>query len=318
MANGDKWRTMSYLRASFANTKAHSLYEYVATALRKKKTVADRTVEIDGQEVKCCHERKAKAQDTKNPRLYLHISVSTPGEAVSLVPKEGKNPEVDLGTATAPKGTDFMDGDLMLFIEGNHVLFCSTGLRVGKAKEYLMRLFEEADQPEDALAFSLVSVADVDKIKLIRERGVKRLHLNAGLYVATQEHEEREGRTVTQKVVKAVTNEILALFEEDDDFKEYADAENLTAEVVIKFDRRVKGGELGQERLEKLAQMAVDDGDEGFKIITNDDEKISSTSITLRKYVRVPQHGKTVKHAVVWAEMRSYMGELREQGLLAQ
>ncbi|ADU63420.1 MAG: hypothetical protein KUA35_10290 [Pseudodesulfovibrio sp.] len=318
MAEGDKSRTMSYLRAFFPDNKALTLCEYLAAAHRRVTTVADRTFTIDGQEVKCCHEERKRDPSTKERRQYVHVSVSTPGEPVSLVPQGGQNKEVDLGTAVPPQGNDFMDGDLMLLVQDNHVLFCSTGLRVSKAKEYLMHLLEKTGQPEEALAFSLVSVADVDKVRMIREKGVKRLHLSAGLFPATLDHLKRTTNTMSEKVVKAVTEEFLEICKKDESLAQYSEAENLTAEIILKYDRRFKGGELGQKRIESLAEMAVDEGDDGFKIVTGDGETISASTITLRKEIKVPKYGKTVRHESVWAEMRTYLKELRNKGLLDQ
>ncbi|MBU1001855.1 MAG: hypothetical protein KKE73_04965 [Proteobacteria bacterium] len=319
MANEERSKTLSYLRVTFmtdddGKKAKHTLAHYLNRAHEKTPNIEDRTFLIDGQEVACCHFKPRK----KGGQL-LHVAVSTPGEAVSLVPKPKKVKEVDLGTLPPPAGKDFMDGDIMLLVQDNHVLFCSTGVHVKKASEYLRHLFAETEQPDQALAFALVKVADVNKIALIREKGVKRLHMNAGLFTATQTHEERVQRTTQRKLFHSISNELKGLFAKDEALKEYSDAENLTAELIIRFDRRIKGGEIGQRRIESLAEMIVTDEDgEGFKIVTYDDEMISSEAITLRQKIKVPKDGKTVDYKSVWRAMNTYLAELEQKGLLDQ
>jgi hypothetical protein len=310
----ERSKTLLYLRAKFASDEAKSLGHYLNAAHKKTPNIEQRKFIIDDQEVTGCHFRRIK-----NGKHYLHIAVSTPGESTSLVPKSTGVKEVDLETFPPPEGKDFMDGDLMLLVDGNHVLFCSTGAHIKKARQYMKAIFDHTSQPDESMVFDLAKVADVDKINLIRESGVKSLRLGAGLYKATLDHEERRVASVRKKVLTAVWSEVEDLFADDEELKKYKDEENLTAEVIIKFDRRLKGGKYGKQRMEALAEKVLDgDDDEGFKIETFGGETISSAAITLRKQVQIVKKGKSVAYNNTWRAMNEYLAELRTNGLLDQ
>lgn len=312
MADERRKKTIQYFRAQFLDSRARTLAFYLKSAHDAAPNVEDRTFSIGGEQVKCCH-----VSQQRSGAHYLHITVSTPGELASTVPQGSGMPQVDLDTTPAPRGSEFMDGDIMMRVQDNHVLFCSTGLHQSRATQYLREVFRSTGQPETALGVSFVRVADMDRLNLVREQGVKSVGLAAGAYPASLSHAERENATVHRKLIGRVWDELKDLWAEDDELKDITESENLTAEVVIRFDRRRKGGELGQKRIESLAEMLLDEGD-GFRITTMGGETVTAESITLRKPIKVPKHGKTVNFEAVWGEMRIYMDELKAGGLLEQ
>jgi hypothetical protein len=318
MADDERSKTISYLRASFIadkNGKApYHLAHYLANAHSKTPNIEDRTFIVGEQEIACC-----QFQDRQANGQLLHIAVSTPGEKMSVVPKPKKVPKVELETRAPEEGEDFMDGDIMLLVKENHVLFCSTGAHRKKASEYLHEIFSATKQPEQAQAFVIGKVADVNKVNMIREKGVKEVRMKAGLFTATVAHDDRVKPTTQRKLFRKISDELKGLFAKDKELKEYAEVENLTAELILRFDKRYKGGEIGQRRIESLAKMVVaDKDDEGFTIVTSDGETLSADEVSLRKTIKVPKDGKTVDHKAVWRAMVAYLTELEQAGLLDQ
>ncbi len=97
------------------------------------------------------------------------------------------------------------------------------------------------------------------------------------------------------------------------------DAENITAELVLKFDRREKGDGKGQLRLQDIAKRVVEDEEsDGFKIKTYNNDTLTAQEIVLRKIVKLEKNGKTVFHQDVWRCMSDYFNELRDKGILEQ
>ena len=303
-------KTINYFRVTFHEACQHSLEHYLALAHDALPLVHQRTFPLGNQEIKGCHAEQLPSG------CYAHVTVVTPGEAATTVPDEQDTPHVDLQQIPPPEKSNYMDGDMCFFLKGNHLLFCSTHLPVSRAKDYIREVFEQTGQPDAARAFTFTQVADVDKLQMI-QTGVKSLSLGAGLFPATARYQERQ--TVRKQLLGGMMREIFSLFQKDPSLKDYTEEENITAELVIKFNRSLKGGAKGQLRMQKLAEMVIDDKEhEGFKIKTYNNESLTAEDVVLRKSVRVEKDGKTVQYRDVWENMRQYFAELQKNGLLEQ
>lgn len=87
-----------------------------------------------------------------------------------------------------------MDGDAFLYINGNDVCMCLTGLRDGSIREYLCDLFKKAALGDNAAKFDLQKVANIDKIKMLHKQGVKEIELRATMFQATHQYEVKKKR----------------------------------------------------------------------------------------------------------------------------
>jgi hypothetical protein len=146
------------------------------------KTVQDRTIIRDSGQ----HISAVKRLAPRDGGFFLHITADTPGERASVVPKVKKDAEeLDVGTIAAPDNAEFMDGDAFLYVKGDHVCLCTTGLRDGAVRLFLYEFFDKAGLGDHATKFELMKAANVDKLKMLRTQGVKEIALNASLYQAT-------------------------------------------------------------------------------------------------------------------------------------
>ncbi len=304
-------KTINYFRVNFQELCPHTLAYYLYRAHETLADVAHRTFPFGGQELKGCHVKQPSENE-----CYAHVTLTTPGEPATIVPDAHNEHQADLQQMDAPDRGNFMDGDLWFYLKGDHMLFCSTQLPVNRARDYIREVLDRAGQPETAHVFTFTQVADVDKIQMI-QNGISSITLGAGLFPATVHYQQRQ--TVRKRLLAGIVNDIRALFEDDPELKEYTDAENITAELLLKFNRRHKGGDKGQLRMQALAEKVVeDDESEGFAIMTFNKEKLTPQNIVLRKVIKLERNGKTVHYEEVWRCMRDYFDELRSKGLLEQ
>jgi hypothetical protein len=91
------------------------------------KTVDERTIIRDSGQ--CI--RSAKKLAPRDGGIFVHLTADTPGERTSVVPKKRDTAEMDVATVAAPPDAEFMDGDAFLYVNGDHVCMCATGLRDG-------------------------------------------------------------------------------------------------------------------------------------------------------------------------------------------
>jgi hypothetical protein len=193
----------------------------------------------------------------------------------------------------------------MLLVNHNDVVVCRSGLGENAFGSYVLGLAERHGFDTATVAFRLMRRADVDKLRMIRNDGVKRVSMNAVAHQASIEHVERT--SVRQRILGEVWDEIRAVLGLDGRVPE--DAENLKVEVLFSFDKR-RGTELDQRQIEFLAEQMLADEDEGFMIETLSGRKIKAQDIVLSKPVRIPSFGKSVQYNEAWGALRAFYTEL--------
>lgn len=308
----ERIKTMTYRRAQFTVDGKGPLEAYLVEAHARRPNIENRTIEDEHQMVLECRDFKYKA----GVGAFLHIAAYTPGEQASVVPRLRGVASGDIKTVAPPADCEFMDGDTMVLVAGNHGIICSSGLHEKHAERYMCRIIEIAGIELHAEKFSLCKTADVNKVALIRSQGVKSISLNASLYSATLDHIERT--TVSKKLRAGIADQVLALLRKDQEQIDLEQAENLNVKLTLSFDRRKNGAAFGREKLESLAKKMVEEDDDGFMIETLSGESVKSDDIILRKKISLPKFGKTVYCGDAWQEMENYYLELKQGGFLEQ
>jgi len=173
-------KTLSYHRAEFfvADRASINLGLCIKQATDKRQTVADRTVSTRyGQFIRLAHFKFGLDNG-----YFLHLTVETPGEYASVVPKVATGvTELRVGTVPPPNDAEFMDGDAFVYVRGNDVCLCTTTIRVGAVRHFLYRFFEAAQIRRDATEFHLLNALDDRKVALLRRKGVREIELMGSL-----------------------------------------------------------------------------------------------------------------------------------------
>ncbi len=308
-----KVKTLSYRRANFFGETANidKLEDYLFAAHTKRSTIELRTFADPGQPIiECRNFLKDKVG------VFLHLTSHHPGEKASVLPKATGVVTGEVGTTPPPEKCEFMDGDTTALISGNNVLLCATNMHEKKAERYMVHILEAAIADKNASKFGLVKVGDINKLKLIQKQGVSSISLDVGLYEASLERMER--KSVTSKLGGSFWDEFLSLFLKDSGAEEIAKAENLSARIILSYDKRVKGKPLGRVKLQDMATQMLEGEDDGFMIETLGGEKIRAGSVAVRKSVSLPKHGKSVYCHDAWRALEEYYQELKAGGLLEQ
>lgn len=257
------------------------------------------------------------ARKRRNGGTLLHLAAYTEREPTSIVPgARGSTDDAPLSTAPPPDGAEYMDGDLLLLVSGNDVVVCANSLHEHKFEQYCASVFNEAELDPTASMFELAPVANANKIDIIENEGVKAITLDATMFAASANNVSR--RSIRRTLDSGMLEVFRALFGKDAEFDEIRSKENLSAQLVVKFDSRRKGGELGQERIAQLAKRLIDEPSGGFRIQTRGNTTLGHDEIVLQKAVSIRAQGKTVQRDAAFAELAIYMEELRDAGHLEQ
>ncbi|MEA2951169.1 MAG: hypothetical protein QOJ96_689 [Alphaproteobacteria bacterium] len=306
-------KTISYRRAEWLNDDPSSinLGMCLKQAADKLKSVAERTiVRANGQQVKLVGMKGSKGGH------LLHFTADTPGESASIVPKKAiaAPDEIQVGTAAPPVDAEFMDGDAFLYVNGNDVCFCATGLRDSTIRHVLQDFFALAKIRKDSTAFDLLKIADVSKVKLLQSQGVAEIELRSTLSTATVSYNRRKHQP--QSIVGAAAKQFRAVLGKEHDVTSDA----LRVMLVIKTDRRRTGIALGEKRLKTLATSIINDqeDDDEYIIVTKGGLRIGPKEILMRSKVQIDSIGKSVQRDKAWKELFTFYEALEADGALEQ
>ena len=131
-----------------------------------------------------------------------------------------------------------MDGDIIVFAKGNDLCICATSLHAGAIGAYCDELFRKAKLGDDATKFDLQKVANVDKLKMIEEQGVKEIDLTATLDEASVKYVKR--KTAIGGGLRVLGRHLNAILRKD----EPAARDNIRVGIVLKTDGRMKTGKV--------------------------------------------------------------------------
>lgn len=307
MATEKRLKTMSYRRSVFLSPGGSNTLESMITSARSHLGA--------GRKFPAENERPAIEERHYDFKAgvghFIHIVAFTPGEEATIVPHGHSG---DLATTPPPVDADFMDGDIMAIISGNDVVLCSNSLHDKQLERFLVKYLDLAGLNGPDQIFELSKIANVNRIKMIHDQGVKEIQFDASLFEASFLHVEQE--TIRRKLTGSIMNEFRALLFKDDEEVDLEETENLTVKLVLTYDKRKKGADFGRKKLEMMADRAYTEDDEGIKIVTYNGDTVSASDITLKKSVSINKHGKTVWYADAWKEIELYYQELKAGGFL--
>lgn len=306
-------KTVSYRRAEWlvAHPASINLSSCIRDAAKKRTTIPERTIARGGGQFI----RLASILNDAEGGCYLHLTIDTPGESASVVPKVTPGLSAfEVSTTAPPSDSEFMDGDAFIYVRKNDVCLCTTATSDAAVRYFLSQFFVAAALRHDADKFELMKVADVGKIALLQSQGVKEVELRATTYKATADYTRRKGQP--SWLLSEVWKQTKAILGVPHDVNEDA----LQVTLSLTADRRRKGIVLGEKRLETLAISAIEtsEDEDDFVIITKSGQRISRKEIYLRTKVTVDKLGKSVHHEKVWNELKKFYEILESSGALEQ
>lgn len=309
----DKSRTLFYRRVAWPKGAKDSMQKHLNKAHDSLLTTHARTfVHGDG-------EIQGLTVEQRKNGLFFHLASYTPHQPTSLVPFPSKAKSKDTSPKPPPDQHNYLEGDIFFIVRGNHIVLCPSGARENVALSYISHVLRKTGKEKHLARFSIEPVAKIDKVKLLKKEGVKKVALNASLYEASVEYTER--KTTKMNLLNGVAEEVLALFAKDknEELQVIGDMENLSVKLEISFDSRKKGGTVGRERLEKTANMLIaDDEDQGFSIVTGNGKRLTADEIHISDKVMLPPHGNSVFRSGAREALEQYLVDLKETGMLEQ
>lgn len=251
--------------------------------------------------------------------LSLHIAAWTDREEVSTVPHMEGRTEADLSSEPPGKDWDYLDGDGMILVSGNHYMIIQNKLHPNSLFQYIRNLFnhcleEKVEIPDEIRNLRLIRVANEKVVKEAYSQGVKKIELNIGQYMETvKQREEVSRKTIVEQLG---INVLKSLLTKDSDRKSIEEASNVTAQLVVKIDSRKPG--LTADKLGEIAQEIADENEDEISVVTKKGNVIKGGELVLKKKVKITARAKSIHHNQAWEEMETFLQELEELGALEE
>ncbi len=254
-------------------------------------------------------------KDLGHDGVALHCAFFVDKQGVGTIPMRDQV-AVALGEKAPDKGENFLITGVFAVISGDDVVTINANLNAARLKDFLYQLFKKAKLHEDSTKFDILRRPDIDKLKMIEERGVEEIDLSTSISEATldriKELQAKKGWISNAKA--AVLNSFLSIIQKDDDPSTLLKAQKGKITLSI----RVPNGDLQQAKhgLKELADEIVEDEDgDGFLIRLHGGEVIKSGEIAARRRVRITKHANYLDPDDAWHHLQKYVIEQKKNKL---
>jgi hypothetical protein len=321
-----KTRKFYYRRAEW-DDKGNATFESIMRSAHSTlDTVGKRTFAVSsGAEIRGAH-------FDDNSGIYLQIASYVPNESTSIIDKKSNVKNSTVSAQSAPSGSDYLDGDVFVFIKDDHVILCPSGVREKVADAYFEQILRATNCWEMLKTFELDKIAKASKVEMIRDEGVKEIELNTSLYQASMMQIDKDDPEVSG-FFKSISNQFLAIFSEDPDLNSIKANENLNVKLIVKFDgmearRHLKDdkfGVAGRKRLSGTANNILNEltdldevDDTGFVIVTGANNRITPQEVRVSDSYKVATLGKSLSRTSAFRKLKEYYDKLNKDGVLNQ
>ena len=328
-----KVKRLIYRRASWTNQKKETLENVLKKCHDKYKTTAERTFKgLYGTELQCAHySHKDKIG------LLFQIASYVPGQATSAIQESSQSTTTSgITEVPAPAGNNFLDGDVFVLVNVNNVIVLQYGVRESVALNYFSKMLDKNGYNEASISLEFHGIAKEDKVKMIKDQGVKSIELEASLYEASimqlEKETEKKRETKIVDLPGAVAETLMQVFAKDKTLKDISEKENVNIKLSISFDGKEARkkvhkedsafGIVGKSRLEKASELIIkesaDEDYEGFTIVTGDNNRIKSGEIVVSDNYRVKTFGNSLDKDDAFEKLQEYFAQLQHRGILAK
>lgn len=309
-------KTAHYLRAIWTDGAPQPLSELLISAHKQRKTVPDRRFDYSGGVI------SGAAYLVSEGMISVHVTHFVPGRATCMIPDGVGDAAVELTEQNPTRGHNFGGRDAFFLVSGDDVIVCNNDAHLNVMRTYVIEMLTATSAPDAVKELSILPVAAADKLRLIEEEGVQEINLSASLYDASYRYAKRKAkrRGPFENILGRAAFGITSVFtkDNDDDEAHAASQENVNVNVLIKFDRRKKGGELSQESLKDTARQLVEEEDGGFTIKTQRGTTMRSADTSIRTRLSLEPFGNSVSRRSAWKELRKFYEELHASGRLEE
>ncbi len=262
---------------------------------------------------------------TKKGAINCHvftIGVAERGaEANILKVVDAKKSSLTSSTYKAPVGSEYLDGEAFICVYGNNILVSPCdALRGNIPNRFLTKLLALAKN-QDKDSFNIIQVANVQTLQTIMTEGVKKIDLNASVFMATYEYSKANVKknTFVTRLASRLDG-LVDMITPNSTHSGLTDYDSLHAKLTLSQDLRINTSNTVKEgsALTNDAKDLIESGLKGFTLVTRDGTTITPDKVVMNEPVTVKRHGKSVEQDSMWDALVNQMQKYNDKGLLVQ
>jgi hypothetical protein len=238
------------------------------------------------------------------------------GQGVGTIPSIPAA-EVDVAERAPAPGENFLNSDLMAFIDRNDVICLNCGRNAGSLRIYLQQLFRKAQFEDGSRQFELGRVGLPDTLALIAAKRVKSIDLGIDIAEATSAEllEGARSDSTWDGIKSGVATVFHAITARDETVERLRTATKGKVRVSVS----VPNGDIDTAKsgIDSLAEDIIDD-DEASSYVINlrDGNTINANEVSVKKGVYLDPAANSVSVSQAWDAMELFVDELRDSGQL--
>ena len=312
-------KKISYLRALNGN-EPFNLEEALRIIFRENNTEEIFQIEILGEIIQII-DRNLLPRDDRNNNvngLLLHIGdgvrdermrvmVSQPTDTANFINRDNYEP---------PAGYSFVKKEAFMFVSGEHVVFCSDGLRQSRVSSYFNQLsirLNRINNRTPIINIDLRFTANYDMLhEVINRDGLKGVEL--GLSVNQQQATNylfNNDRGVVHKIINFL-NDIAT--DEENIRRRQRGGNGINTTIFLNLQNKNRATIECRDLINQVGELLVDQDDEeqDFKLITMSGQEIKPDEFKLSKTIYINRGVDGLPRGIVFQELVRYFIETRD------
>lgn len=289
-------KTLSLQRAYF-NEGFNGTFEDVLRNTFAKLTIAEaRTIAVD---LFSSHLFASLEEATHG--IFLRVLEFEQG-AIGVINLNTTDNSVAVDEFFHPNKRNFLKEEIVCYVVRNHIVTCNMKNKGGTFAANVLQLARGADVLGGDVTMRIADVPDQTTLNRITEVGVKEIDFSITSYL--------ENLNISTRKEKVARYLQMALGMPEDASKLRKRA-NTTGRVILKRGRFTKEEVHQDQWLTELGrELMADETSESFKIVLEDNTKVSNSMLKKSKSVKLPRHANSFSFDHAKKELEAYYQEL--------
>lgn len=253
------------------------------------------------------------SHETVNNKTRIHLIVYEQGAGAAVVATLQNSNSVEINQTPPPNDREFIEAQLFIFCEGNHVLWVSHNqpLRVGGIKKLIKQMLEAYLNQPMIPNILLLAVADTSKFADLLTDGVSSIEMDFFGYLEAYEYAKQNGQVDGAGFISS----LMGVIQSDE---ESSDAmERMKTKVILKPGRIWSFPSI-KTHLESVATRAMNNVDEDTEvtIVTKTGIRIKSSSLVVQENISVSGDKRLLNIEDTFSNLEAVYTNLHSRNLL--
>lgn len=258
-------------------------------------------------------------------RSYILADIESPGEGkglfvrvlahekgtTGLINFETSQEKAEVEEFQAPEKRGFLDDEVIVYVNGNHIVACGLGRRDTLLQNILYDLGEKAGVVDNSLNIKISDVPNKTELSKAQEIGIKKVDFSIKSFLANLENFPDENKKSGDVI--SLLSKVFGVPDTVNGLKKRA---NTSGRVILSRGKFKKEEIHKDEWLTDIGAEVIENDLEDYTIVLEDGSKISSSTLKVTKSVKINKFANSISYDGAKAELAQFYKELETNGSL--